>query len=276
MISFGFGFSLAATVWIFARVSGGLFNPAVSFGMALVGAITPLRAAILFVVQLLGGICAAAVANAITPGTLPVRCTLGPNVSVARGLFIEMFTTTFLMISIFMLAGEKHDANNVAPLGIGLALFMGHTASIYWTGAGINPARAFGPDVALATFNGYHWIYWVGPLLGAAIAAGFYKFLKIMEYETVQAPAAKAAIAGDVEKGGHQVEGPGLDDLLIRDTNPGPYTERLARIENLLQHLNNNNNADAYGQATGHKTTITTALPTAVINKGQAIPVHHA
>jgi aquaporin related protein len=55
-IALAFGFSLAVNAWIFFRVSGGLFNPAVSLGMALVGALTPLRACLLTVSQILGGI----------------------------------------------------------------------------------------------------------------------------------------------------------------------------------------------------------------------------
>ena len=55
-ISMSFGFSLAVTAWIFFRVTGGLFNPAVSLGMVLGGALTPLRGILLGFVQLLGGI----------------------------------------------------------------------------------------------------------------------------------------------------------------------------------------------------------------------------
>jgi hypothetical protein len=55
-IALSFGFSLAVNAWIFFRVSGGLFNPAVSLGMVLVGALTPLRGALLTVSQILGGI----------------------------------------------------------------------------------------------------------------------------------------------------------------------------------------------------------------------------
>lgn len=54
-IALAFGFSLAVNAWIFFRISGGLFNPAVSLGMALVGALTPLRACLLTISQLLGG-----------------------------------------------------------------------------------------------------------------------------------------------------------------------------------------------------------------------------
>jgi aquaporin related protein len=69
-IALSFGFSLAVNAWIFFRVSGGLFNPAVSLGMMLVGALTPVRAALLAFVQILGGITGAAIIDAITPGTL--------------------------------------------------------------------------------------------------------------------------------------------------------------------------------------------------------------
>lgn len=48
----------------------------------------------------------------------------------------------------------------------------------------MNPARSFGPDVILRTFDGYHWIYWVGPLMGAIIAVIFYRLIKLLEYET--------------------------------------------------------------------------------------------
>jgi aquaporin related protein len=69
-IALSFGFSLAVNAWIFFRVSGGLFNPAVSLGMALVGALSPTRAVLLSFVQILGGITGAAIIDAITPGTL--------------------------------------------------------------------------------------------------------------------------------------------------------------------------------------------------------------
>jgi aquaporin related protein len=48
----------------------------------------------------------------------------------------------------------------------------------------LNPARSFGPDVVLGKFDGYHWIYWIGPLIGAVIAVLFYRLIKFLEYET--------------------------------------------------------------------------------------------
>lgn len=55
---------------------------------------------------------------------------------------------------------------------------------VYFTGGSLNPARSFGPCVVLHEFAHYHWIYWLGPILGSIVAAGFYKFIKVLEYET--------------------------------------------------------------------------------------------
>lgn len=83
-----------------------------------------------------------------------------------------------------MLAVEKHKSTFLAPVGIGLALFIAELGGVYYTGGSLNPARSFGPCVANRAFPHYHWIYWVGPLLGAILAAGFYWFIKGVEYQT--------------------------------------------------------------------------------------------
>lgn len=62
-----------------------------------------------------------------------------------------------------------------------LTLFQG----AYFTGGSLNPARSFGPDVVAGSFPPYHWIYWVGPTLGALLAAGYYRFVKLFDYEEV-------------------------------------------------------------------------------------------
>ncbi|GAA5822421.1 hypothetical protein JCM11251_006333 [Rhodosporidiobolus azoricus] len=184
-IALSFGFSLAVSVWVFFRISGGLFNPAVSLGMLLIGALTPVRAALLVVSQLLGAIVGAALISALTPGPLYALTTLRPGMSISRGCFLEMFATWLLLLAILFLAAEKTKATFLAPIGIGLALFVAELATVLYTGGSLNPARSFGPAVVMGDFPGYHWIYWVGPCLGAAFAAAFYRFLKWMEYETV-------------------------------------------------------------------------------------------
>jgi aquaporin related protein len=75
-------------------------------------------------------------------------------------------------------------ANTYILAGIGLSLFVAELTGVYFTGGSLNPARSFGPAVVNLAFHHYHWIYWLGPVLGSVVAAGFYKFIKILEYET--------------------------------------------------------------------------------------------
>lgn len=82
-----------------------------------------------------------------------------------------------------MLAAEKSKDTFIAPIGIGLALFVIEIAGVYYTGASVNPARSFGPCVAGRSFQSYHWIYWLGPVLGAIVAGGYYHFVKFFNYE---------------------------------------------------------------------------------------------
>lgn len=97
---------------------------------------------------------------------------------------------------------EKHKGTFLAPIGIGLSLFIAELGGmlnssltkvpkltsltgVYYTGGSLNPARSFGPCVANKQFPHEHWIYWVGPCLGSLVASGFYWFIKSCEYETV-------------------------------------------------------------------------------------------
>ena len=107
-ISLVFGFSLMVNVWIFFRISGGLFNPAVTFGMLLTKALTPVRCLLLVVAQLAGSIFASFLVKVMFPTELNVRTTLSAGTSLARGVFIEAVLTAELVFTIFMLAKEKH------------------------------------------------------------------------------------------------------------------------------------------------------------------------
>jgi len=184
-ISLAFGFSLTVNVWVFFRISGGLFNPAVTLGLYLIGAIKPLRAVLCFIAQMLAGMSAAGIISAILPGPLNVSTSLGGGTTIAQGVFLEMFLTAELVFTIFMLAAEKHKATYLAPVGIGLSLFVAEMTGVFFTGGSLNPARSFGPAVVTHFFNGYHWIYWIGPFLGTLLAVGLYKLMKTVEYQTV-------------------------------------------------------------------------------------------
>ncbi|CAN6619922.1 aquaporin-2 [Trichomonascus vanleenenianus] len=184
VIACGFGFSVMVCVFCFFRVSGGQLNPTVTLTLCLVRAITPVRAALLMFTQMVAGMAAAGAASALTPGPIKFNNALTPGVSRSRGLFLEMFGTAILSMAVVMMAVEKHRATYIAPLVIGIALFIGHLFCVPLTSAGLNPARSFGPNIAMASFPNYHWIYWVGPFMGSLLASGLHYLLRALHYET--------------------------------------------------------------------------------------------
>ena len=99
-------------------------SPQVTVGMVLIGAINWVRGVLLFVTQIIGGIVAAEIVQALFRGELAVSTTLGGGTSIAQGVIIEFILTAQLVFTIFMLAAEKHPGNFIAPVGIGLSLFI--------------------------------------------------------------------------------------------------------------------------------------------------------
>lgn len=149
----------------------------------LIRAISVFRAIALFISQILGGMMASVLVRYLFPENFNVRTTLGGGTSIAQGIFIEALLTAELVFTIYMLAAEKHRATFMAPIGIGLALFIAELVGVQFTGGSLNPARSFGPCVVTANFDSEHWIYWLGPFIGALIAFMFYRFIKALEYE---------------------------------------------------------------------------------------------
>lgn len=198
-IATSFGLSLIVTAWIFFRITGGLFNPAITFALWLVGVLTAVRAITLFFAQIVGGILAAALVLALTPkmegsssGVDLVNNDL-TGVSIAQGFFLEAIGTSILVFTVLLLAVEKHRATFLAPIGIGLALFAIHLFLLPWTGCAVNPARAFGPAVVSGNFPSIHWIFWIAPLFGSMLAVLYFEVLKAFEYN-------RAVLAIDSEK----------------------------------------------------------------------------
>lgn len=86
-IATAFGLSLLVNAWVFYRVSGSIFNPAVTLALVTLGAVPPLRGALVVGAQVLGGMTAAALVDVLTPGPLLVATLLGGGVNIARGIF---------------------------------------------------------------------------------------------------------------------------------------------------------------------------------------------
>ena len=99
--------------------------------MCAAGALPWVRGLVLFPAQMLGAMCAAGVISCIIPGPISsVETTLAAGMTSAQGVFFEMFLTCELVFTVLMLAAEKSKDTFMAPIGIGLALFVAEIAGM--------------------------------------------------------------------------------------------------------------------------------------------------
>ncbi|KAE7999487.1 hypothetical protein FH972_003911 [Carpinus fangiana] len=184
-IAWAFGGMIFALVYCTAGISGGHINPAVTFGLFLARKLSLTRALFYIVMQCLGAICGAGVVKGFQKSQYE-RVGGGANVvndgySSRDGLGAEIVGTFVLVYTVFSATDAKRNARDshvplLAPLPIGFAVFLVHLATIPITGTGINPARSLG---AAIIYNKDHawadqWIFWVGPFIGAALAAVYH------------------------------------------------------------------------------------------------------
>jgi len=179
-IALAHGLALAVMVSALGAVSGGHFNPAVTFGVWITGRIEAARAGMYVAAQLVGGLLAGFALRFVFPESSWEPVALGtpavdPGITVGAAIAIEAILTMVLLVAVFGTAIDPR-APKIGGLAIGLAvaadIFMGGPL----TGAAMNPARWFGPAVASGTYDNWY-VWWIGPLVGAAIAALIYRFV---------------------------------------------------------------------------------------------------
>ncbi|XAR73739.1 hypothetical protein NMG60_11007810 [Bertholletia excelsa] len=187
-IAWAFGGMIFVLVYCTAGISGGHINPAVTFGLLLARKVTPLRAVAYMAAQCLGAICGVGLVKSFMK---PYYDSLGGGANtVAAGysgrtaLGAEIIGTFVLVYTVFSATDAKRKARDshvpvLAPLPIGFAVFMVHLATIPITGTGINPARSFGAAVIYNNKKAWddQWIFWVGPFLGAILAAAYHQYV---------------------------------------------------------------------------------------------------
>ncbi|XP_048248156.1 aquaporin-8-like isoform X1 [Haliotis rufescens] len=186
-VAVGHGFAIAFFIVAFGNISGAHLNPAVTLGILLSGAITPVMAAAYVIAQLTGAMVGAGFVRAVLPLEEFMAINGGahilnaPVIGPGPGILCEILLTTVLVLTVLLSAVDDHNKSSLAPLAIGFAVTVCILAGINTTGASMNPARSFGPAVALSVYMPsvwtYHYVYWVGPLLGAVIAAIFYRII---------------------------------------------------------------------------------------------------
>ena len=177
-VALAFGLTVAVMIAALASVSGAHFNPAATLAFLAVRCITPLRAAAYIAAQLAGALAASALLAALYGADVVGRgCTvLAPGVSPLKGCIMEAVATFFLLFVAFGTAVNRHAPRHLFPWAIGLTVTLDIFAIGPLTGASLNPARSFGPALIGGVWSD-HWVFWVGPIMGAVAAALLARYL---------------------------------------------------------------------------------------------------
>jgi MIP family channel proteins len=177
--AFAFGLALLAIIYIWGPYSGAHVNPAVSFGFAVAGQMNWGLMLGYWIAQILGAIAAAALV-AYFFGTASGAGNASGTLTAAeagKAVLVEAFLTFFLVLAYLFVYRDPFKAL-VSGLVIGFTLVACILAGSFLTGASMNPARSLGTGLFSNTMGSY-WIYIVGPLLGALVAALVYKLFTV-------------------------------------------------------------------------------------------------
>jgi aquaporin TIP len=181
--AFASGLAIAILSIAFGRISGAHFNPAVTIGFWITKRFSTLEVLGYWAAQILGGIFAAFILKAILPREDAWQPVLGGTPDLVRdftrlpAMGLEALITFFLVLVYFATNSEDtSDSHSLSGFAVGLIYTIGILVAGPFTGAALNPARAFGPALAST-----HWtnqgVYWVGPLAGGFVAGLIYDSL---------------------------------------------------------------------------------------------------
>lgn len=198
LTALAFGLTIVGMAYCIGNISGCHINPAVSLGVLMTGGMSVKDFIGYVVSQCLGALAGACVllgifkfgtvADMTAPGNPLYTNGLGCNGlggvsgSVLAGLLVEGVLTFFFVLTILGVTSKKGNHGSFGGLIIGLTLVLVHILGIGLTGTSVNPARSFGPAVMAAVFGNTAplsclWVFIVGPMAGAAVAAVIWNFL---------------------------------------------------------------------------------------------------
>jgi len=186
-VSFAFGLTVLTMAYAVGHISGGHFNPAVSLGLAVAGKFSWSELVPYWIAQVIGGLLGAAVLYVIASGAAGFAAggfasngygDLSPgHYSMVAALVAEVVLTAAFLI-IILGSTSKSAPAGFAPIAIGLGLTLIHLISIPVTNTSVNPARSTAVAIFAQTGAlGQLWLFWVAPLVGAAIGALIWKAL---------------------------------------------------------------------------------------------------
>ncbi|KAK3206192.1 hypothetical protein Dsin_020238 [Dipteronia sinensis] len=183
-------FALFVAVSVGANISGGHVNPAVTFGALIGGHITLARSLLYWIAQCAGSVVACLLLKLATGGCETSAFGLSSGVGAWNAVVLEIVMTFGLVYTVYATAidPKKGDIGTIAPIAIGFIVGANILAGGAFDGASMNPAVSFGPAVVSWTWAN-HWVYWLGPFVGSAIAAIVYSIVFIAPSTHEQLPS---------------------------------------------------------------------------------------
>jgi aquaporin Z len=181
-VALAHGLVIAVFASAFGLISGGHFNPAITLGLLVTRRIAPALAVVYWVVQFSGAVAAALLLKWVLPAAVANPSHLGsPGIGGGIGsgpaVVVEAVLTFFLVTVVFATAVDPRGAfKQISGLAIGLTITLDVLMGFSLTGAAMNPARAFGPEL-VGNHWSHFWVWYVGPLAGGVIAACVYELL---------------------------------------------------------------------------------------------------
>jgi MIP family channel proteins len=179
-VALAHGLTVALVISALGHISGAHINPAVTVGFLVTKKMEMKEGVVYIIAQMAGAVLAALVLKQFVPGAMNAALggqSVAPGVSTTAAIVIEFFLTFFLVTAIFGTAvDERGTFKAIAGFGIGLVVTVDILAGGPLTGASMNPARSFGPALVSGQW-GDQMVYWIGPLLGGAVAAVVYNSL---------------------------------------------------------------------------------------------------
>jgi len=175
-IGLSFGLVVAAMIYAIGHISGAHINPAVTLAFTLTRHF-PLRHVPGYIAAQLAGAAAASFTTRALYGDVAHLGATVPSHGTGQALALETLLTFFLMFVIMAVATDTRAVGEAAALAIGGYVALAATFAGPIAGASMNPARSFGPALASSTWTAW-WVYWLGPIAGAALGALVYQIVR--------------------------------------------------------------------------------------------------
>ncbi len=188
-VSLAFGLTVLTMAYAIGHISGCHLNPAVTIGL-VAGKRFPVKEALPYIVgQVVGAVAGAGVLYLIASGKAGFALSGGfasngfgehsPGGYSLIAAFVSELVLTFMFLMIILGATDAKAPAGFAPIAIGLGLTLIHLIGIPVTNLSVNPARSTGPALFVGDWAlGQLWLFWVAPIVGAALAGVVYPMLR--------------------------------------------------------------------------------------------------